>query len=97
MLTPNRVKMRLKVAAFATETSRQRLSEALSRYFGTHCSVEFEIGELQTETLVEAEERERAEARRALIEGFCNDPFVQKVKALFHGTIDESTVRPRKG
>ena len=96
-LTPNHVKLRLKVAAFASESSRQLLSQALSRYFNTHCMVEFEIGELQSETLGQAEERERQEARRALIEGFRNDPFVKQVLALFHGTIEESTVRPRQG
>ena len=39
------------------------------------------------------EEREREEARRALIEGFRNDPFVKQVQALFHGTIDDTTVK----
>ena len=65
-LTRSHVRLRLRVAAFATETGRELLSRALSSYF---------------------------EARRALIEGFRNDPFVKQVQALFHGTIDDTTVK----
>ena len=95
-LTESHVKLRLRVAAFATEQNRQLLSEALSTYFGQHCMVEFEVGDVTGGTLADAEEAERREARRQLIEGFRNDPFVRQVAALFHGTIDEASVRERK-
>lgn len=79
--------------AFATETGRELLSRALSSYFGSHCMVEFEVGDVAGGTVADQEEREREEARRALIEGFRNDPFVKQVQALFHGTIDDTTVK----
>lgn len=53
--------------------------------------VEFEVGDVAGGTVADQEERE--EARRALIEGFRNDPFVKQVQALFHGTIDDTTVK----
>ena len=95
-LTERHVKLRLSVAAFATESSRQLLTEALSAYFGHHCMVEFEVGNVTGNTVADAEEEERQEARRQLIEGFRNDPFVRQVQALFHGTIDEMSVKPRE-
>ena len=95
-LTRSHVRLRLRVAAFATETGRELLSRALSSYFGSHCMVEFEVGDVAGGTVADQEEREREEARRArraLIEGFRNDPFVKQVQALFHGTIDDTTVK----
>lgn len=96
-LTRSHVRLRLRVAAFATETGRELLSRALSSYFGSHCMVEFEVGDVAGDvaggTVADQEEREREEARRALIEGFRNDPFVKQVQALFHGTIDDTTVK----
>lgn len=92
-LTRSHVRLRLRVAAFATETGSELLSRALSSYFGSHCMVEFEVGDVAGGTVADQEEREREEARRALIEGFRNDPFVKQVQALFHGTIDDTTVK----
>lgn len=37
--------------------------------------VEFEVGDVAGGTVADQEEREREEARRALIEGFRNDPL----------------------
>lgn len=95
-LTRNHVKLRITVTAFATEGNRQLLSDALSKYFGEHCLVEFEVGEVKGDTLVDAEARERIAVRRRMIDGFANDPFVKAVVERFHGTIDESSVRPVK-
>ena len=92
-LTRTHVKLRLRVAAFATETGRELLSRALSSYFGSHCMVEFEVGDVSEGTVADQEESEREEARKALIDGFRNDPFVKQVQALFHGTIDDATVK----
>ena len=89
-LTRSHVRLRLRVAAFATETGRELLSRALSSYFGSHCMVEFEVGDVAGGTVADQEEREREEARS---EGFRNDPFVKQVQALFHGTIDDTTVK----
>ena len=50
--------------------------------------VEFEVGDVAGGTVADQEEREREEARR-----FRNDPFVKQVQALFHGTIDDTTVK----
>ena len=95
-LTRNHVKLRITVTAFATEGNRQLLSEALSAYFGDHCIVEFEVGDVTSDTVVDAEARERIAARRQMIDGFASDPFVKTVVERFHGTIDESSVRPVK-
>lgn len=95
-LTRHHVRLRITVTAFATEGNRQLLSEALTAYFGERCLVEFEVGDVTGDTVVDAEARERAEKRRRLIDGFANDPFVRAVIERFHGTIDESSVRPLK-
>ena len=95
-LTRTHVKLRITVTAFATENNRQLLSDALSKYFGERCHVEFEVGEVKGDTLVNAEARERIAERRRMIDGFANDPFVKAVVERFHGTIDESSVRPVK-
>ena len=55
--------------------------------------VEFEVGDVSEGTAADQEESEREEARKALIDGFRNDPFVKQVQALFHGTIDDATVK----
>ena len=73
-LTRSHVRLRLRVAAFATETGRELLSRALSSYFGSHCMVEFEVGDVAGGTVADQEEREREEAAGPLIEGFRNDP-----------------------
>ena len=52
-LTRSHVRLRLRVAAFATETGRELLSRALSSYFGSHCMVEFEVGDVAGGTVAE--------------------------------------------
>ena len=59
----------------------------------SHVRLRLRVAAFATETVADQEEREREEARRALIEGFRNDPFVKQVQALFHGTIDDTTVK----
>lgn len=92
-LTRSHVKLRLRIAAFATDTNRQLLSEALARYFKNHCLVEFEVGEVEGETVADAQQRERDEARAKMISDFRNDPFVRMVVERFHATIDEHSIR----
>lgn len=92
-LTRSHVKLRLRIAAFATDTNRQLLSEALARYFKNHCLVEFEVGEVEGETVADAQQRERDEARAKMISDFRNDPFVRTVVERFHATIDEHSIR----
>lgn len=91
-LSEDCVKLRLGVAALATESNRRLLSEKLSVRLGHSFRVVFEVGELDGDTVADEERRERYLAHRALIEGFRKDPFVTDVAKLFEGTIDEDSI-----
>ena len=93
-LTHDRVELRLSVRAFATEANRKRLAEDLSRYLGHPFHVAFEVGNVSEGATVAAEQRrERAAEHLALVDAFSKDPFVKSIVEIFHGTVDEGSVR----
>ncbi|MCB1623280.1 MAG: DNA polymerase III subunit gamma/tau [Pseudomonadales bacterium] len=83
-------------AAMATPAQRERLIEALGKYFGSPVKVEWREDAPNIETPARAREREEAdrlvEARRSL-EG---DPTVQALQQRFGATLHPETVRPAK-
>lgn len=97
-LKEGEVCLRLNVEAFATETNRKRLAEAISRHLGRPFAVVFEVGSLSAgSTLAETERAERIEAHRKLVAAFSKDPFVKSIVEIFHGTIDETSVESLEG
>lgn len=86
------VKLRLGVAALATESNRRALEEKLSAGVGRPFRVIFEVGELSGGTVADEERRERLEAHRLMIEDFRKDPFVIDITKLFEGSIDEDSI-----
>ena len=92
-LTGDSLRLRIPVAAFATEANRAALADSLSTYFGTAFRVTFEVGKVETVTVAESIRQEREEARRALVEAFKNDPVVKEVIRLTGAEIDESSIR----
>lgn len=91
-LTEDSVKLRLGVAALATEPNRRALAEKLSARMGRPFRVVFEVGHVEGTTIADEERRERFDAHRAMIETFRKDPFVIDVAELFGGTIDEDSI-----
>lgn len=92
-LTGESLRLRIPVAAFATEANRAALADSLSTYFGTAFRVTFEVGRVETVTVAESIRQEREEARRMLVEAFRNDPVVKEVIRLTGAEIDESSIR----
>ncbi|MEZ5513933.1 MAG: DNA polymerase III subunit gamma/tau [Steroidobacteraceae bacterium] len=83
-------------AAMATPAQRERLSKALSDYYGSPVKIEWREGAAEVETPAQAREREEAErlaeARRSLQE----DPTVKALQERFGATLHTDTVRPAK-
>ena len=97
-LTHDRAELRLSVRAFATEANRKRLAEDISRYLGHPFHVAFEVGNVSEGATVAAEQRrERVAEHLALVEAFSKDPFVKSIVEIFHGTVDEGSVRAADG
>ena len=48
------LRLRIPVAAFATESNRAALADRLSTYFGTAFRVAFEVGTVETETVADS-------------------------------------------
>lgn len=92
-LTTEFLRLRIPVAAFATEFNRTALADKLATYFNTIFRVAFEVGTVRTETVAESLRNEREEARRALVARFRNDPVVREVVRLTGAEIDESSIQ----
>ena len=92
-LTEDSVKLRLGVAALATEPNRRVLAEKMSARTGRPFRVVFEVGNVEGTTVADEERRERVDAHRAMVEAFRKDPFVIDVAELFGGTVDEDSIR----
>lgn len=74
----------------------QMIEEAVSKGAGHPVAVRFTADERARDalTLSLIEEAERRAARKAMIEAFKSDPFVQKCLEVFNGTIDETSIEP---
>ncbi len=83
-------------AAMATTAQRERLTKALSDYYGILVKIEWREGAAEVETPAQARGREEAErlaeARRSLQE----DPTVKALQERFGATLHTDTVRPAK-
>ena len=74
----------------------QMIEDAVSKGAGRPIAVRFTSDEREHDalTLSLIEEAERRAARKAMIEAFKSDPFVQKCLEVFNGTIDETSIEP---
>ena len=83
-------------AATATSAQRERLTQALSKYFGNPVKIDWREDAPAVETPAQARERDQADrvaaARRSLEE----DPTVKALQERFGATLHTETVRPTK-
>src|SRR5699024_1865562 len=74
------------------ESHQQRLSAALSDYFGQALTAQIRVGAVHGETPAAANQRRQAEQRALALEAIQNDPRVQKLITTFSATLNEETV-----
>jgi DNA polymerase-3 subunit gamma/tau len=79
-----------------TPAQEEKLTQALSRYFGQPVRVEFEIAATGAETPAQAEQRASMEDLDAARRAFESDPGVQGLRERFGATLLPDTVRPVK-
>ena len=79
-----------------TPAQEDKLTQALSRYFGELTRLEFEVGATPAETPAQAEQRASMEDLDAARRAFESDPGVQGLRERFGATLLPDTVRPVK-
>ena len=79
-----------------TPAQEDKLTQALSRYFGQPVRLEFEVGATAAETPAQAEQRASLEDLEAARRAFESDPGVQGLRERFGATLLPDTVRPVK-
>jgi DNA polymerase III subunit gamma/tau len=79
-----------------TPAQEDKLTQALSRYFGQSVKLEFETGTTAAETPAQAEQRVSLEDLDAARRAFEADPGVQGLRERFGATLLPDTVRPVK-
>jgi len=79
-----------------TPAQEDKLTQALSRYFGQPVRLEFEVGATAEETPAQAEQRVSMEDLDAARRAFESDPGVQGLRERFGATLLPDTVRPVK-
>jgi DNA polymerase-3 subunit gamma/tau len=79
-----------------TPAQEDKLTQALSRYFGQPVRLEFEVATTEVETPAQAEQRASMEDLDAARRAFESDPGVQGLRERFGATLLPDTVRPVK-
>jgi DNA polymerase-3 subunit gamma/tau len=79
-----------------TPAQEDKLTQALSRYFGHPVRLEFELAATGVETPAQAEQRASMEDLDAARRAFESDPGVQGLRERFGATLLPDTVRPVK-
>jgi DNA polymerase-3 subunit gamma/tau len=79
-----------------TPAQEDKLTQALSRYFGQPVRLEFELAATGAETPAQAEQRASMEDLDAARRAFETDPGVQGLRERFGATLLPDTVRPVK-
>ncbi|MFL6599957.1 MAG: DNA polymerase III subunit gamma/tau [Steroidobacteraceae bacterium] len=79
-----------------TPAQEDKLTQALSRYFGQPVRLEFEVGATAAETPAQAEQRASLEDLDAARRAFESDPGVQGLRERFGATLLPDTIRPVK-
>jgi DNA polymerase-3 subunit gamma/tau len=79
-----------------TAAQEDKLTQALSRYFGQPVRLEFEVTATGAETPAQAEQRASMEDLDAARRAFESDPGVQGLRERFGATLLPDTVRPVK-
>ena len=79
-----------------TPAQEDKITQALSRYFGQPVRLEFEVGATAAETPAQAEQRASMEDLDAARRSFESDPGVQGLRERFGATLLPDTVRPVK-
>jgi DNA polymerase-3 subunit gamma/tau len=79
-----------------TPAQEDKLTQALSRYFGQLVRLEFEVAATGVETPAQAEQRASMEDLGAARRAFESDPGVQGLRERFGATLLPDTVRPVK-
>ena len=79
-----------------TSAQEEKLTQALSRYFGQPVRVEFEVAAAGNETPAQAQQRATLEDVEAARRSFDADPTVQGLRERFGATVLPDTVRPVK-
>lgn len=94
-LDDKHVLLRPRSSSFVTESLVLQFSKAISDALGHPFVVEFAPDECapDAESVSKLEAMERVRARKALIEAFRRDPFVQKCLETLNATLDEESVR----
>ncbi len=97
-VTDDHVMLRPAAQTLVSAEIVQMIEEAVSKGAGRPMQVRFTKDERAKDavTLSLIEEAERRAARRAMIEAFKSDPFVQKCLEVFNATIDETSVEPNQ-
>jgi DNA polymerase-3 subunit gamma/tau len=79
-----------------TPAQEDKLTQALSRYFGQPVRLEFEIAATGADTPAQVEQRASMEELDAARRAFESDPGVQGLRERFGATLLPDTVRPVK-
>ena len=83
-------------AAMATSAQRERLTQALSKYFGNPVKIDWREDAPAIETPAQARDREEAEHQAAAQRSLEDDPTVKALQQRFGATLHADTVRPTK-
>ena len=78
----------------ATTGNKERLTQALAKYLGTHVKIEFADATPQLETPAQHGERRSAETLDAARRSLEEDPTVREMKTRFGATLHPESVRP---
>ncbi len=73
---------------------REKLQTALEERLGRGLALEFSLGESSGNTLVEVDDRQRAERYRRAVESIETDSFVQELLENFDGRVIDESIRP---
>ena len=79
-----------------TPAQEDKLTQALSRYFGQPVRLEFEAATTEVETPAQAEQRASQQELEAARQAFETEPGVQGLRERFGATLLPDTVRPVK-
>mgnify|MGYP001819451297 FL=1 len=83
--------------SYLTRERQEKLSAALSDYFGERLKVEIVVGDADLETPVQVERRKEVEELDAARAGLEADPNVQALKDMFGAELVPDSVEPRSG
>lgn len=72
----------------------ERIAQGLSNIYGRKISVAIEVGETETETPAQRDERQRRERHAEAVEGIRNDQHVQQLVESFNARIDTDSISP---